>query len=67
MPRGARVASLAVSVVHRLSTPLRGDTENPVSEWRELPTCRVGGHSVTWLGGAQRGGRHFFLPWAMVV
>jgi len=63
MPRGARAASLAVSVVHRLSTPSRGDTENPGGKWRELPTCRVGGRSVMWLGGAQRGGRHLVLLW----
>jgi len=46
-----------------LSTPSRGDTENPGGEWRELPTCRVGGRIVTWLGGAQRGGRHLVLLW----
>jgi len=63
MPRGARVASLAVSVVRRLSTPSRGDTEKPGGEWRALPTRRVGGRSVTWLSGAQPGGRHLVLPW----
>jgi len=62
-PPGARVASLAVSVVHRLSTPSRGDTEKPGGEWRALLTRRGGGRSVTWLGGAQRGGRHLVLPW----
>jgi len=60
-PRGARVAPLAVSVVHRLSTPSRGDTEKPGGEWRALPTRR--GRSVTWLGGTQRDDRHLVLPW----
>jgi len=62
-PCGARFTSLTVSVVHRLSTPSRGDTEKPGGEWRTLPTCRGGDRSLTWLGGAQRGGRYLVFPW----
>jgi len=62
-PRGVHVPSLAVSAVRRLSTPSRGDTEKPGGEWHVLPTCRVGGRSMTWLGDAQRGGHHLVLLW----
>jgi len=46
-----------------LSTPSQGETEKPGGKWRALPNRRVGGHSVTWLGGAQSDGRHLVLPW----
>jgi len=66
MPRGVCVASLAGSAVRSLLNLLRSGTENTDGEWPELPTCRVGCHSVMSLSGAQCGGCHFFLPWELI-